>query len=469
MTRVKRAVNAHKNAGAPSRPLPATEVNARACIRKAKEQLLDFATDSYRDRKARKGDFRQLWITRINAAARANDITYNRLVQGLRLAGVTVDRKMLARLGGHRRSGLRRAGRGGAGGCRRGRHRRRGGPVSGRLTYHAGVGDPARRLERPARSGSSAHSAPPPAATTGRFLAEGPQAVRRGAPRVLASWSRCSPTAEALSRCASLVEAATVPVEQISGKRPLRCPRPCAGRASSVAAASMRCLPTRSSAALGSCAVAGQAQRPRQPGTILRTADAAGADAGAVRAGVATSPTTARPFERGRQPLQPRFVVDPDVEPICWLRRDRPGRWSSPRPAGILPTSRLVPPPSRRSGRSASRRAAGRRTWSRRRMSVSGCRSTAVPRASTCRPRLPGVSLRVGPGRTPVATGGMTRQRPCAEGCRGSRGSISPAPGTSSTGVRQNLAFRISREKSALVAESSATVCSMSLHIREIS
>jgi large subunit ribosomal protein L20 len=66
--------------------------------RKAKEQLLHSATYSYRDRKARKGDFRQLWITRINAAARANDITYNRFIQGLRLAGVSVDRKVLADL-----------------------------------------------------------------------------------------------------------------------------------------------------------------------------------------------------------------------------------------------------------------------------------------------------------------------------------------------------------------------------------
>jgi large subunit ribosomal protein L20 len=66
--------------------------------RKAKEQLLHSATYSYRDRKTRKGEFRRLWITRINAAARANDITYNRLIQGLRLAGVSVDRKMLADL-----------------------------------------------------------------------------------------------------------------------------------------------------------------------------------------------------------------------------------------------------------------------------------------------------------------------------------------------------------------------------------
>jgi large subunit ribosomal protein L20 len=66
--------------------------------RKAKEQLLHSATYQYRDRKARKGDFRQLWITRINAAARANDMTYNRFIQGLHLAEIEVDRKVLADL-----------------------------------------------------------------------------------------------------------------------------------------------------------------------------------------------------------------------------------------------------------------------------------------------------------------------------------------------------------------------------------
>ena len=53
---------------------------------------------AYRDRKAKKRDFRKLWITRINAAARANDMTYNRFIQGLNAAGVEVDRKILAEL-----------------------------------------------------------------------------------------------------------------------------------------------------------------------------------------------------------------------------------------------------------------------------------------------------------------------------------------------------------------------------------
>ena len=55
-------------------------------------------TYAYRDRKDRKGNFRRLWIQRINAASRANGLTYNRFVQGLKAAGVEVDRKVLADL-----------------------------------------------------------------------------------------------------------------------------------------------------------------------------------------------------------------------------------------------------------------------------------------------------------------------------------------------------------------------------------
>jgi large subunit ribosomal protein L20 len=55
-------------------------------------------TYAYRDRKDRKGAFRRLWIQRINAAARADGLTYNRFIQGLKVAGVEVDRRMLAEL-----------------------------------------------------------------------------------------------------------------------------------------------------------------------------------------------------------------------------------------------------------------------------------------------------------------------------------------------------------------------------------
>jgi len=66
--------------------------------RKAKEQIVHSFTYNYRDRKKRKSDFRKLWITRINAAARAEGITYNRFIQGLKAAGVEVDRRVLAEL-----------------------------------------------------------------------------------------------------------------------------------------------------------------------------------------------------------------------------------------------------------------------------------------------------------------------------------------------------------------------------------
>ena len=66
--------------------------------RKAKEQVTHSLVYSYRDRKARKGDFRKLWIQRINAAARQQGMTYNRFIQGLKIAGVEVDRKILADL-----------------------------------------------------------------------------------------------------------------------------------------------------------------------------------------------------------------------------------------------------------------------------------------------------------------------------------------------------------------------------------
>ncbi|MEP6697388.1 MAG: 50S ribosomal protein L20 [Pseudonocardiales bacterium] len=98
MARVKRAVNAHKKRRSVLEAASGYRGQRSRLYRKAKEQLLHSATYSYRDRKARKGDFRQLWITRINAAARLNGMTYNRLIQGLRLAEVHVDRKILADL-----------------------------------------------------------------------------------------------------------------------------------------------------------------------------------------------------------------------------------------------------------------------------------------------------------------------------------------------------------------------------------
>ena len=98
MARVKRAVNAQKKRRETLELASGYRGQRSRLYRKAKEQLLHSATYQYRDRKKRKGDFRRLWIQRINAAARLNGMTYNRFVQGLALAGVEVDRKVLAEL-----------------------------------------------------------------------------------------------------------------------------------------------------------------------------------------------------------------------------------------------------------------------------------------------------------------------------------------------------------------------------------
>ena len=98
MARVKRAVNAQKKRRTVLEAASGYRGQRSRLYRKAKEQQLHSLTYAYRDRKQRKGDFRQLWITRINAAARANDITYNRFIQGLKAANVEVDRKILAEL-----------------------------------------------------------------------------------------------------------------------------------------------------------------------------------------------------------------------------------------------------------------------------------------------------------------------------------------------------------------------------------
>jgi large subunit ribosomal protein L20 len=98
VARVKRAVNAQKKRRTTLELASGYRGQRSRLYRKAKEQMLHSLNYAYRDRRARKGDFRQLWITRINAAARANGITYNRFIQGLRLAEVEVDRKILAEL-----------------------------------------------------------------------------------------------------------------------------------------------------------------------------------------------------------------------------------------------------------------------------------------------------------------------------------------------------------------------------------
>ena len=98
MARVKRSVNAKKKRREVLELASGYRGQRSRLYRKAKEQVLHSATYAYRDRRARKGDFRALWIQRINAAARAQGLTYNRFINGLKNAGVEVDRKILADL-----------------------------------------------------------------------------------------------------------------------------------------------------------------------------------------------------------------------------------------------------------------------------------------------------------------------------------------------------------------------------------
>ena len=101
MARVKRAVNAHKKRRVVLERASGYRGQRSRLYRKAKEQVTHSLGYAYRDRRARKGDFRRLWIQRINAGARANGMTYNRFIQGLKVAGVEVDRKVLAELAVH--------------------------------------------------------------------------------------------------------------------------------------------------------------------------------------------------------------------------------------------------------------------------------------------------------------------------------------------------------------------------------
>src|SRR3954453_1315206 len=98
MARVKRAVHAKKHHRAVLEQAQGYYGNKSRTFRAANEQVMHSLQYAYRDRRARKGDFRQLWIQRINAATRQHGVSYSRFIAGLKAAGVDVDRKMLADL-----------------------------------------------------------------------------------------------------------------------------------------------------------------------------------------------------------------------------------------------------------------------------------------------------------------------------------------------------------------------------------
>ncbi len=96
MTRVKRSIHAKKKRRATLELTKGFRGEANSNYKRAKEALMKADAYAYRDRRNRKRDFRRLWITRINAAARECGMSYSQLIHGLTLAGITLDRKVLS-------------------------------------------------------------------------------------------------------------------------------------------------------------------------------------------------------------------------------------------------------------------------------------------------------------------------------------------------------------------------------------
>jgi large subunit ribosomal protein L20 len=101
MARVKRAVHARKKHRSVLEKAKGYYGNKSRSYRAANEQVMHSGQYAFRDRRARKGEFRRLWIQRINAACRQNDMSYSRFIAGLNAAGIEVDRKILADLAVH--------------------------------------------------------------------------------------------------------------------------------------------------------------------------------------------------------------------------------------------------------------------------------------------------------------------------------------------------------------------------------
>jgi large subunit ribosomal protein L20 len=98
MARIKRSINAQKKRRKALEEAKGYWGLKKSSYRRDKEQLLKSGTYAYRDRRARKREFRRLWITRINAGAREHGLNYNQLMHGLKQADIDIDRKMLADL-----------------------------------------------------------------------------------------------------------------------------------------------------------------------------------------------------------------------------------------------------------------------------------------------------------------------------------------------------------------------------------
>ena len=108
MTRVKRSVHARKKRRATLKLAKGYRGEAHSSYKRAKEAVMKAEQYAYRDRRNRKRDFRRLWITRINAAARQNGLSYGTFMHGLKEAGIELDRKVLADIAVRDADGFRR-------------------------------------------------------------------------------------------------------------------------------------------------------------------------------------------------------------------------------------------------------------------------------------------------------------------------------------------------------------------------
>tara|TARA_B100001142_G_scaffold173340_1_gene172865 strand:+ start:363 stop:722 length:360 start_codon:yes stop_codon:yes gene_type:complete len=96
MVRIKRSVNSKKSRRKTMKQAKGYTGARSRTLRAAKEQVMHAGADSFTHRKDKKGDFRKLWISRINAAARLHDLSYSKFINGLNKADIKVDRKILA-------------------------------------------------------------------------------------------------------------------------------------------------------------------------------------------------------------------------------------------------------------------------------------------------------------------------------------------------------------------------------------
>ena len=106
MPRVKRSLTAHKKRRKVLKAAKGFLLSRSKLLRTATEAVSHAMAYAYRDRRVRKREFRRLWIARINAAARMNEISYSRLIDGMHKAGVEIDRSVLADLAVHEPSGF---------------------------------------------------------------------------------------------------------------------------------------------------------------------------------------------------------------------------------------------------------------------------------------------------------------------------------------------------------------------------